>query len=63
VRTVADGESKGWGRQNHYRSESCAALAAKGLKILLVDIDPQGNAGMHLLGPEVGAYEDTIYQS
>jgi chromosome partitioning protein len=39
-----------------------AALAAKGLKILLVDIDPQGNAGMHLLGPEVGAYEDTIYQ-
>jgi chromosome partitioning protein len=39
-----------------------AALALRGHQVLLVDIDPQGNAGMHLLGPEVGAYEDTIYQ-
>jgi chromosome partitioning protein len=39
-----------------------AALAGKGRRVLLVDIDPQGNAGMHVLGPEVGEYEDTIYQ-
>jgi chromosome partitioning protein len=39
-----------------------AALAAKGQKILLVDADPQGNAGMHLLGPEVGEYNQTVYQ-
>lgn len=39
-----------------------AALASKGHKVLLVDADPQGHAGMHLLGPEVGEYEETVYQ-
>ena|SRR2546426_11649422 len=32
------------------------------MRVLLVDIDPQGNAGLHLLGPEVGSYNETVYQ-
>src|SRR5919108_794399 len=39
-----------------------AALTVQGLRVLLVDADPQGNAGLHLLGPEVGNYKDTIYE-
>ena len=39
-----------------------AALTVHGLRVLLVDTDPQGNAGLHLLGPEVGSYKDTIYE-
>jgi chromosome partitioning protein len=39
-----------------------AALTVQGLRVLLVDADPQGNAGLHLLGPEVGSYKDTIYE-
>jgi cellulose biosynthesis protein BcsQ len=39
-----------------------AALTVQGLRVLLVDTDPQGNAGLHLLGPEVGNYKDTVYE-
>jgi chromosome partitioning protein len=39
-----------------------AALTVQGLRVLLVDADPQGNAGLHLLGPEVGNYKDTVYE-
>ena len=37
------------------------ALTGHGLRVLLVDTDPQGNAGLHLLGPEVGSYTVTLY--
>jgi chromosome partitioning protein len=62
VRIVALANQKGGVGKTTTAVNIAAALATKGYKVLLVDIDPQGNAGMHLLGPEVGAYEETIYQ-
>jgi len=61
VKVVAFANQKGGVGKTTTAVNLAAALAERGQKTLLIDCDPQGNAGIHLLGSEVGGYEDTIY--
>ena len=53
-------QSEGWRWQNHSAVNLSAALAQFGSKVLLIDMDPQGNASTALGAPHASG-EPSVY--